>query len=161
MKEIIQHEKYGTIEFSEGNIIANRKITVNGQELEKKSNKLFYLDNDTPVTVTGSLFSGVKLEINGDKVQISNPGKWYEIAIYIIGFVILLVWSNSYALCSILPMIGGAIGGLLYAIPAVIGFAFSVKQKNPILKITITLCSVLLGLILCVIVGVLFVASMI
>ena len=41
MKEIIQHEKYGTIEFSEGNIIANRKITVNGQELEKSQTNCF------------------------------------------------------------------------------------------------------------------------
>ena len=154
MKEIVQHEKYGTIEFSEGNFIANRQITINGQLLAKKSNKIFYLADNTEVKVEGGLFTGVKLNINGETIQISNAGKWYELAIYIAGFVLLMIWSNSIALCSIVPMVGGAIGGLLYAIPAVLGFSVSVKQKNPILKVTIVLCSVLLGLFLCAIVGV-------
>ena len=158
MKEIIQHEKYGTIEFSEGNLVANRTITVNGQVLTKKSNKQFYLDDGTSVKVIGGLFSGVKLDIGGDIVQVSNPGTWYELAIYITGLVFLIVWSNSVALCSIIPMIGGAIGGILFAIPAVIGFSFSVKQKNPVLKLIITFSSVLLGLIICAIVGLLFIS---
>lgn len=161
MKETIQHENYGTIEFFEGNLIANRKISINGQELTKKSNKQFYLNDGKSVKVIGGLFSGVKLDIEGEIVQISNPGKWYEIAIYITGLILLIIWSNSVALCSIIPMIGGAIGGLLYAIPAVIGFSFSVKQKNPVLKLIITISSVLLGLIICAIAGVLFVALII
>ena len=158
MEETIQHENYGTIEFFEGNLIANRKISINGQELTKKSNKQFYLNDGKSVKVIGGLFSGVKLDIEGEIVQISNPGKWYEILIYITGLILLIIWSNSVALCSIIPMIGGAIGGLLYAIPAVIGFSFSVKQKNPVLKLIITISSVLLGLIICAIAGVLFVA---
>ena len=160
MKEIIQHEKYGIIEFSEGDFIANRQIVINGQPLQKKSNKIFYLADNTEVKGEGNLFSGVKLNIGGEMVQISNSGKWYELAIYIAGFVLLMVWRNSIALCSIVPMVGGAIGGFLYAIPAVIGFSVSVKQKNPILKTTITLCSVLLGLILCAIAGVAIVSAL-
>ncbi|MBR2024631.1 MAG: hypothetical protein IKA02_02340 [Clostridia bacterium] len=159
MKEIIEHEKYGTIEFSEGNIIGNRQITINGEKLTKKSQKEFYLADGRSATVTGSLFTGIKLNIGSDVIQITNAGKWYELTIYILGFVLLIVWSNSIPLLTILPMIGGGIGGLLYAIPAITGFSFSVKQKNPILKTTITLCSVLLGLILCVIVGYLYVLS--
>ena len=58
-------------------------------------------------------------------------------------------------------MIGGFIGALLYAIPAVLGFRFSSQQNNPVLKLTITLCSVLLGLILCIIAGFIFVAALI
>ena len=157
MKEIIQHEKYGTIEFSEGTVLGNRQILINGQPLTKKSNKIFYLADGTTVKVEGSLFTGVKLNIDGEMVQITPAGKWYELAIYIAGFVLLMIWSNSIPLLTILPMIGGGIGGLLYAIPAVLGFSVSVKQKNPILKVTITLCSVLIGLILCVIVGFIYV----
>ena len=157
MKEIIQHEKYGTIEFSEGTVLGNREIVINGQPLTKKSNKVFYLADNTMVKVEGNLFTGVKLNIDGEMVQITPAGKWYELAIYIAGFVLLMVWSNSIPLLTILPMIGGGIGGLLYAIPAVLGFSVSVKQKNPILKATITLCSVLLGLILCVIMGFIYV----
>ncbi len=157
MREIIQNEKYGTIEFYEGNFIANRQISINGQLLTKKSNKQFYLADGKSVKVVGSIFSGVKLDIEGDLVQITNSGKWYELSIIIAGFIFLMVWSNSLALVSILPMVGGAIGGFLYALAAVLGFSVSVKQKNPILKATITLCSVLLGLILCTIVGVLIV----
>ena len=157
MKEIIQHEKYGTIEFSEGTVLGNREIVINGQPLTKKSNKVFYLADNTTVKVEGNLFTGVKLNIDGEMVQITPAGKWYELAIYIAGFVLLMVWSNSIPLLTILPMIGGGIGGLLYAIPAVLGFSVSVKQKNPILKATITLCSVLLGLILCVIMGFIYV----
>ena len=157
MKEIIQHEKYGTIEFSEGTVLGNREIVINGQPLTKKSNKVFYLADNTKIKVEGNLFTGVKLNIDGEMVQITPAGKWYELAIYIAGFVLLMVWSNSIPLLTILPMIGGGIGGLLYAIPAVLGFSVSVKQKNPILKATITLCSVLLGLILCVIMGFIYV----
>ena len=160
MKEIIQHEKYGTIEFSEGTVLGNREIIINGQPLTKKSNKVFYRADNTAVKVEGNLFTGVKLNIDGEMVQITPAGKWYELAIYIAGFVLLMVWSNSIALCSIIPMVGGAIGGLLYAIPAVLGFSVSVKQKNPILKATICLCSVLLGLILCAIVGVAIVSAL-
>ncbi len=160
MKETVQHEKYGTIEFTEGTIIANRTITVNGEALTKKSNKEFAFSNGTAVKVVGGAFSGIRLEINDDVVQITNPGKWYEIAIYIAGLVLLIIWSSSYALVSIIPMVGGAIGGLLYAIPAVLGFNFSVKQKNPTLKLIITLSSVVIGLLLCVIVGVIMIALM-
>ena len=159
MQEIIQHEKYGTIEFSEGLLIANRTIFINGEQLTKKSNKRFTFSDGKEVIVSGGLFSGIKLEINGDIIPITNPGKWYEIAIYIIGLVFLIAWSNSLALVSIIPMVGGALGGLLYAVPAVLGFSFSVKQKNPLLKLVITLSAVLLGLILCVLVGVIIISA--
>lgn len=160
MREVIQNEKYGTIEFTEGNIIANRTITINGQSLQKVSNKKFLMNDGTEVNVTGSMFTGVKLQIGSDVVAVTNSAKWYEIAIYIAGLVIFFIWSNSITLCSIIPMIGGFIGAFLYCIPAILGFNFSVKQKNPALKLVITLCSVLVGLILCVIVGVLFVAAL-
>ena len=73
MKEIIQHEKYGTIEFTEGNFIANRQIIINGQPLQKKSNKIFYLADNTEVKVEGSLFTGVKLNIGGEMVKFQIP----------------------------------------------------------------------------------------
>ncbi|MBQ4509211.1 MAG: hypothetical protein II984_00665 [Clostridia bacterium] len=161
MKEIIQHEKYGVIEFSEGSFLGNRSISINGQQLTKQSNKLFYIADGTAVRVVGGGFSAIKLDINGDIIQITKAPKWYEIAIYILGLVVFVVWSSSVTLCSIVPMIGGFIGAFLYAIPAVLGFRFSSQQNNPVLKLTITLCSVLLGLILCIIAGFIFVAALI
>ena len=160
MKEIIQNEKYGTIEFSQGDFWGKNSISINGTELEKINNKQFKMEDGTLVNVVGGSFSGIKLQINDEAVQITNPGKWYEILIYILGFVVMIVWSNSVALCSIIPMIGGAIGGILYAIPAVFGYNLSVKQKNPVLKIVITTCAILIGLFLCIIAGVLFVAAL-
>ena len=158
MKETIQHEKYGLIEFSEGLMVGNRTITVNGQALQRKSNKQFYFEDGTSVQVVGGLFSGINLSINDDVISITPPGKWYEIALYIAGLVLMIIWSNSYALCSFIPMIGGALGGMLYAIPAVLGLSFSIRQKSPMLKLTITACTVLLGLIFCMIGAVIYLA---
>ena len=56
MKEIIQHEKYGVIEFSEGSFLGNRSISINGQQLTKQSNKLFYIADGTAVRVVGGVF---------------------------------------------------------------------------------------------------------
>lgn len=160
MKEVIQNEKYGAIEFTQGEFWGSRSIVINGKALEKKSNKLFRMEDGAAVNVVGGGFTAIKLEINGDVIQVTNAAKWYEIAIYIAGLVLFLVWSNSITLCSIIPMIGGFIGAFLYCIPAALGFSFSTRQKNPIIKMIITACSVAIGLILCIIVGVIVVASL-
>ena len=160
MKQVIQNEKYGTIEFTEGNLIGTRTLSINGESLSKKSNKKFQMNDGTIVDIKGSVFTGIKLHINDDEIKVTNSGTWYELAILIAGFVFLMVWSNSVALCSIIPMIGGAIGGILYAIAAVAGFSFSVKQKSPLIKAAISLCSVVIGLILCTIVGFLVVMAL-
>ncbi|MBO4983001.1 MAG: hypothetical protein J6D23_02995 [Clostridia bacterium] len=159
MKQVIQNEKYGTIEFTEGNLIGNRTISINGELLSKKSNKKFQMNDGTIVEVKGGVFTGIKLQINNDEIKLSNSLTWYEIAILIAGFVFLMVWSNSVALCSIIPMIGGAIGGALYALSAVLGFSFSSKQKSPLIKIAISLCSVVVGLAICTLLGVLLVMA--
>ena len=50
-----------------------------------------------------------------DKDRFENAAKWYEMALSILIFVFYLIWGTVPALCLIFPVIGGGLGGLLYA----------------------------------------------
>ena len=49
--------------------------------------------------------------IGRDEIVITPKPAWYEILLLALGFGFVLTWGNSVALCSIVPIVGGAIGG--------------------------------------------------
>lgn len=96
----------------------------------------------TDVTVKGNFLSGVKLDIGGQQIQVVPVVKWYEIVLSVISFVLIMIWGNSVALCSIVPVIGGAIGGAISAMLCVVNLIL-IKRVSPIwLKILISLATV-------------------
>ena len=82
-------------------------------------------------SITGNFLTGVKLSIDGTKMQIVKPVAWYEATLAILMFVFFMVWGSVPALCEILPMVGGAIGGATSGFMAVTSL-IAMKLIKPI-----------------------------
>lgn len=130
MKRIIENEKYGTIVYSESFWTGKKGVNINGMPLERVNKKTFKLENGDTATLTGNSLTGISLGVGGDVIPLSAPMKWYEIAIAIGFFVFVLVWSNIPELCSILPLISGAVGGAINGVCNVAGIFLAASLEK-------------------------------
>lgn len=113
MKKIIEDEDYGTIIYEESFWLGRKSLTVNGSPLRKISKKQFELTDGSTVSICGNYYSGLSLLIGSKNITIMPKLKWYELVLCIMPFILNLVWGNVVALCEIVPIIGGAIGGAI------------------------------------------------
>lgn len=119
MQTEVKNEKYGTILYKESFWTGKREVSVNGEQLVKTGrNEFSYKQGDEQVSVKvkGNSMIGVSLSFNDDKIKVGESIKWYEIVIAVFGFALLLAWGSSITLCSIVPIVGGAIGGAVNGI---------------------------------------------
>lgn len=153
MKTISQHEKFGPIIYEESFWTGKKTITIDGTRLEKASKTEFLYPmadgSFTHVKLKGSYLTGVKLDINGEVVQIVEAPKWYEIVMYILTFALVLTWGNSPELCAIVPILGGALGGLISAAIIMAGLGLSRKTKNGLVKFLISLGTLVVTFVAC------------
>ena len=151
MKEIVQHPIYGEIIYNENFWTGKKKIVVNGVDAQPISKKE-YMVNEKRALLTGNFLTGSTLHIEGEAIQLSPKMKWYEIILAIIPFLFLMIWGNSASLCSIFPVVGGAIGGALGGVGAVISLFLMKTQKNPIVKtvvgIIVAVATILIAFVL-------------
>lgn len=71
----------------------------------------------------------------------------------VLPFALILIWGNSAALVSIVPVVGGALGGLISGIIAVLNLLI-VKGVKPIwLKILISIGMLAAAFLLCFLIG--------
>jgi hypothetical protein len=138
MKETIQHSVYGEITYSESFWLGKKALTVNGAVAQPigKSKKEFMVNGEKAI-LKGSAFTGVTMLIGNETVELIRKPKVYEIILAILPIVFLLTWGNSVALCSIFPVVGGAIGGAIGAIFACESMMLMRKAKTPLTKILI------------------------
>ena len=137
MKEVIQHETYGEIVYEESFWTNKKSLTVNGVSASKISKKAFQMPDGKTATVQGNFISGACLLVDSEWIRLTPKLKWYEIALAVIPFILIMVWGNVVALCQIVPVVGGAIGGGLSALFSVAGLVL-IKRAKPIwLKIVI------------------------
>ena len=134
MKEIVQHPIYGEIIYYESLLTGQKTLTVNGVDAQRISKKE-YVINKKSVLLEGSFLFGRTLLIEGETIQLSPKAKWYEIVLAIIPIIFLLTWGNSVSLCSIFPVVGGAIGGALGGVSSVMSLFFMKSQKKPLFKV--------------------------
>lgn len=111
MKKIIQHQTYGEIVYEESAWLGKKSVSIGGIPLEKISKKEFKMQDGSTVTVNGGFLQGSTLNIQGETIELTLKIKWYEIMLCIFPLLLTLTWGNSRALCSIIPIVGGAIGG--------------------------------------------------
>ncbi|MBQ2894426.1 MAG: hypothetical protein IJE92_02800 [Clostridia bacterium] len=153
MKSVVQHEKYGNVIYEENFWTGKKTITIDGTRLEKASKTEFLypmMDGTfTHVKLKGNYLMGVKLDINGETVQVVESPKWYELVMYILTFVLILVWGNSPELCAIVPVLGGALGGLISAAIILAGLGLSRKVKNGLVKFLISLGTLVVTFVAC------------
>ncbi|MBE6544226.1 MAG: hypothetical protein E7675_07470 [Ruminococcaceae bacterium] len=138
MKAVIQHEVYGQIEYTESFWTGKKTLTINGTPAQLVSKKEFNFGGKT-VSIKGSYYSGTSLEIDGQIIEVFQKPQWYEVVLAFLPFAFLLVWGNSTVLCSIFPVIGGALGGALGGLAGCISLMFMKNTKSAIGKVFVGL----------------------
>lgn len=163
MKEVINHEVYGKIEYDESIWTGRKNISINGVVL-KKINKTTYewVNNEETVTVnaTGSLIKGLSLQINSDTIEIFPATKWYEYVMAILPFLIVLIWGNVPALCAIIPVVGGAIGGAISGAISILALFLIKKTNNILYKVLIMAVATICAYLICMGIGFIIVGAL-
>ena len=134
MRKIIQHPVYGKIIYTEGSWTGKKDLIVPGHDVHQVSKRSFLVDGKSALIV-GNFLSGAKLCIDGETIELSVKLKWYEVVIAILPLIFMWTWGNSAALCSIFPVVGGAIGGIIGAIGWIVALLVMKKSVNPFYKI--------------------------
>ena len=141
MKKIVNHPVYGEITYEEGLWSGKKTVLFNGQALKRiNKNSFSFQQGEAVVTATirGSVLSGVALLVQGEEIWFYRKPAWYEWVLAVLPFALNIIWGNSTALCSIIPVVGGAIGGVLNAI-AMIYIMIRIREKAILGKVLISL----------------------
>lgn len=132
MKITINHPTYGEIVYDESIWTGKKTLQMNGSTCFAVSKKEF-LVGDQKIRLSGNLFSGIRLSINQETIELSPRPTWYEIVLAILPLAFLLTWGNSPTLCAIFPVVGGAIGGAIGGACTMTSLLF-MKNANSIAK---------------------------
>lgn len=135
MKTVVQNEKYGEFVVDENVWTGKIKVFLNGKEFAKVDKTRYLIEEKKYIDFTGNSIKGLYMTVDNQTTQVTAPAKWYEIALSVLIFVVILIWGNSLTLCSIVPVVGGAIGGGLSAMLAVVNLFVMRGIKNVALKL--------------------------
>lgn len=119
MQQVVMHDTIGKIEYNENFWTGKKTLSVNDVPLQKISKKDFMLPSGEQFSVCGNYLTGSYLQTATEKIRLTPSVTWYEIALSVLPFLLILIWGNVPALCAIVPVVGGAIGG---AISGVLSF---------------------------------------
>ena len=140
-----------------------RDISINGVKLIKEKKNVYIYDtgeNKISVSVQGSIFAGIQLVVGKDIIEIEKKSAWYETACSIAIFVLVLIWGNNTYLCSIVPIIGGAIGGAISGGMGILNLRAMKSVKNVALKLTIWLAMLIATLGICFVLAIVFLSAL-
>ncbi len=161
MQIALRSNKYGLILYEENVWTGKVNLSIDGVPLVKGKKRVFFYNVDNrsiPVKVKGNSVMGVRLLIDNAEYVLSNPPKKYEFAIAILAFVFMMVWGTSKALCSIVPIIGGAIGGAINGVCQFSSLVLMKKQEKVGVKLLVGLGMLALNFFLCYLGAVIFLA---
>ena len=163
MKKNFNSEKYGNILYEESFWTSRKRITINGKVMKATSKTSFELQNDEEVIkalIIGNLLKGMTLKVDEEKFEVYAKSSWYEYVLAFMGVVLVIVWGNSVELCSIVPVIGGAIGGGISGLLAALSLMTMKKVNNPLLKVLIGLGMFVGTFLICMLLGVALVSAL-
>lgn len=153
MKTIVNHNELGEITFRESFWTGRKSVLINGTELKKVSKQTFVTADGREISIEGNFMRGSHARIGDEVYQLTPSAKWYEYVLSVIPFVFVMIWGNIPFLCEIVPIVGGAIGGLISGAFVVIGL-FVMKSVRPIwLKIVVALLNFGVTFLLCYLVA--------
>ncbi len=148
MKEIVQHPVYGEIICSESFWTGKKTLTVNGTDVPSVSRNAFLLDGEKALII-GSMYTGIKLCLPSETIQLAPKPRWYEIVLAVLPILFLLTWGNIPSLCAVFPVVGGALGGVIGALFSVLSLTLMRKSKSLGFKIltglAVTVLTLLVG----------------
>ncbi len=163
MQKVIQHEKYGCIVYQENFWTGKPTVTINNTALKKINKRTFEYENEgtvTTVALKGSMLNGVQLQIGDDLITVQEKAKWYEYALSVLILVFDLVWGNVPALCAIFPLVGGAIGGFICGLFAVLNLFFMRKAEKIWQKLLIFLGFFAVSILCCYLIALAILAAL-
>lgn len=111
------------------------------------------------VILKGNFLTGATLWIGDQTIRMPEKPAWYEIASSVFIFVFILVWGNVPPLIDVLPLVGGAIGGLVSAVCAFVNFFLMKSTKNVLLKLLIFVLCFGVTILLCWLIALAFLAA--
>ena len=136
MTQTIMHPVYGAISYEENIWTGKKSLAVNGKYLKKGRKNVFTLEdgeNTLYVTLKGNALTGVTATIQGQDIVILPKLSGLDYILCILPFALIMIWGNSQALCSIVPVVGGAIGGAIGAIFACESMMLMRKAKSTLI----------------------------
>lgn len=142
MLKILEHGKYGQILYNRGFWTGKTAISINGTPLKKQRRNLYVYENgeeSVSVSVKGNEIVGIKLFIDGEAFVVMQAPAWYEIALSILLAVVVITWGSVPALCSIFPIVGGAVGGAVAGVMTVLNLVAMKSVRNIGLKLVVWL----------------------
>ena len=137
MKKIMQHPVYGEIVYEESLWTGRKTLSVNGTVLQKVSKDTYSIpleDESTRGILKGNVLTGVCLNIFDKEIWVVSKAAWLDWVLSALPFMVIMLWGNNPRLCSIFPVVGGAIGGALGGAGAVITMLF-VRSKKGFVKV--------------------------
>jgi len=147
MKYTVMHDVYGEIRCEESFWISRKTVTINGVALKstgKPKKGIYTYEYETEegvkqVAAKGTFTSGITLTIDGEAIVIDKGAAWYEIVACALMFIVMMIWSITPALYTFWPILGGALGGGLHVLLALITLLGMKSTKNVVLKFIIWL----------------------
>lgn len=153
MQITINHPRFGMIDYTESVWTGKKKITINGVELVKADRTHYAFPDGKLISVTGNFLSGAAVEIDGERIGLTEKVKWYEILFGCLPLILVLIWGNSPALFKVIPVVGGAIGGGIGGGLSALSIFF-IKSVKPIgLKILIGIGMIAVTFGICALLG--------
>ena len=163
MKQIIQHPVFGTIEYDENFWTGKKNLAINGVALIPRDKKSFWLfdgTNNVPVYVKGNFLSSASLLIGTETVQLTPAPKWYEYVLAILPFVLIMIWGNSRALCEIVPVVGGVIGGAISGGLGALSLMTMKGRKDVFAKLLVGVGFAIAVFAVCALIGIMLVGAL-
>ena len=164
MKASVYHEFYGEIVYFENVWTGKTEIMIGGMALEKVGKKSYLLptpEGKIPVGIRGNMLTSVQLTIGTVTVTVVDKPTWYEYVLAILPFVSVMIWSSSVTLCSIIPVIGGVIGGAICGAFMIVSLVSMKKCRNTVNRILVGLGVVVAAFAVCAILGYIYVAILV
>ena len=159
MKASVRHMLYGKIEYDENFWTGKKELTVRGKKLKKTGRNVFKSIFGKEYRIQGSFLTGATLCVGNTSIQLSEPCKWYEVFCSALIAAFLLVWGNVPALCMILPLVGGAIGGAIAGLGAVTSLFLMKQTKGVGKKLMVWLGAFIGTVVLCFLVTMLILSA--
>ena len=163
MKTTVHHIGFGTIEYEESFFTGRPTLFQNGRALEKQEKRVYLLwdgERAQRCRLVGNSLWGARLVTeDGESITLTPAYRWYEITLAVLVLAIMVVWGNSRTLCSLVPVVGGAIGGCVTGVCIGLGLVFTKAVKRPWAKILVWLGTLCVAFLLCMLIGVLIEAS--
>ena len=133
-------EKYGAIKYEESIWTGKKSVQINGVSLNKIDKTTFSYNHeglDIRVRVDGNIYKGSSLIIDDESYEVYAKTLWYEYILAFLPIVLIIVWGNNVYLCSIIPVIGGAIGGAISVALGIVSLSMMKNSNKALIKLLI------------------------